>query len=90
MLIISGSLKKYLKSEKAPSILQKHNNIYQLVGENFESITLSEDKFVFVFFTRRNCGLCNEVILDFKQSSKKTLTDWLRTFQSLLILHLPK
>ncbi len=60
---IIGTLKKYLKSERLPNNQQlKVNNMYQLVGENFESIVMKENEFVFVMFTRRNCGLCNEVI----------------------------
>lgn len=48
-------------------MLQKIGNIYNLVGENFESIILKEDKFIFTLFTRRNCGLCNEFEKNFNR-----------------------
>jgi len=69
-----GNLKKYLKSERLPNNQQlKVNNVYQLVGENFENIVMKENEFVFVMFTRRNCGLCNEVIYIFIQFEKNFL-----------------
>jgi len=59
------TLKRFLKSDKLNKDLII-NNVYQLVGRNFEEVVMQEDKHVLVFFSRRACGLCIEVINNIK------------------------
>lgn len=62
LILNEGSLKKYLKSEKVPEgQIIRENNIYRLVGDNFENFISNQDKWIIVFFTRKKCSMCDEV-----------------------------
>jgi hypothetical protein len=55
---LEHKLKPFLRSEKLPLVFK--NNIYNLVGSNFESFINDNNYFDIVFFTKKNCGLCVE------------------------------
>ena len=63
-IINSGNLKKYLRSEKVEEgRIMKENNVYRLVGDNFDNFISNQDKWTIVFFTRKKCSMCDEVKL---------------------------
>jgi len=58
------NLKKYLRSEKVEEgRIMKENNVYRLVGDNFDNFISNQDKWTIVFFTRKKCSMCDEVKL---------------------------
>jgi len=68
----TGNLKKYLRSEKVEEgRIMKENNVYRLVGDNFDNFISNQEKWTIVFFTRKKCSMCDEFYKGFKTISEE-------------------
>jgi hypothetical protein len=56
------ALERFFKSEDIPRNEFISPNVYKIVRKNFMEKVINNEKNVILFLTRRNCGLCNEVI----------------------------
>ena len=60
------ALERFFKSEDIPKKEFLNTNVYKIVRKNFMEKVINNDKNILLFLTRRNCGLCNEVIFIFE------------------------
>ena len=56
----NGKLKRFLKGEKI-DMSNIEDNVHRLVATNFKEF-LNSDKYILMYFFKKNCGLCPEVI----------------------------